>query len=365
MRPVPEPITHVYGAVPADLAEVPASAVQCSPRVPGASPLGQVPAASSTAIVMHAPASVVERRRVMALALKALQAGAPLTVIAHNTKGGTRLAKELEALGCVVVSEHKRHHRIARTTRPETPTGVDQAIAEGDAILLPELGLWSQPGLFNWDRIDPGSQLLLDHLPALAGRGADLGCGIGVLARAVREKNPLAEMHLIDIDARALDIARRNVPGDGIFLHWADVRATQVADATSPSPRGEKEMSSAPALLRTLPSGLDFVVCNPPFHDGGEEDKSLGKVFINRAAEMLRPGGTLWLTANRHLPYEAVLTSAFESVEPVADKSGFKIYAAKKAARAAIRNPGRNPGRKTDHAPRHTSGRAAPPKARR
>lgn len=362
---MPEPIIHIYGVVSSGLAEVPAGAQQCSPRVPGASPLGLVPAGSSAGMVVHAPASVIERRRVLALALRALAPGAPLVAIAHNTKGGTRLVKELEAFGCSVTSEHKRHHRIVRAVRPEHVHGLQEAIDDGDAIFLPDLGLWSQPGLFNWDRIDPGSALLLEHLPVTTGCGADLGCGIGVLARAVREKNPLAEMHLIDIDARALDIARRNVPGDGIFLHWADVRATQVADATSPSPRGEKEMSSAPALLRTLPSGLDFVVCNPPFHDGGEEDKSLGKVFINRAAEMLRPGGTLWLTANRHLPYEAVLTSAFESVEPVADKSGFKIYAAKKAARAAIRNPGRNPGRKTDHAPRHTSGRAAPPKARR
>lgn len=360
-----QPITHIYGFVPEALVELPPGSVQTSPRVPGASPLGQVPPTSSAAIVVHAPASVVERRRVMALALRALQVGAPLTVIAHNTKGGTRLAKELEAFGCEVVSEHKRHHRIARTTRPEIPADIDRAIAEGDAILLPELGLWSQPGLFNWDRIDPGSQLLLDNLPALIGRGADLGCGIGVLARVVRENHPLAEMHLIDIDARALDISRRNVPGDGIFLHWVDVRATQVAAAASPPPLGEKEVSNAPPLLRTLPSGLDFVVCNPPFHDGGEEDRSLGKVFITRAAEMLRPGGTLWLTANRHLPYEAVLTSAFESVEPIADKAGFKIYAAKKAARAAIRKPGRYTGRKVDHAPRHTPGRAAPPKTRR
>lgn len=323
---VPEPIKHIYGVVSSGLADVPAGAQQCSPRVPGASPLGLVPAGISAGMVVHAPASVIERRRVLALALRALAPGAPLVAIAHNTKGGTRLVKELEAFGCSVTSEHKRHHRIVRTARPEHLHGLQDAIDDGDAIFLPELGLWSQPGLFNWDRIDPGSALLLEQLPVLTGRGADLGCGTGVLARAVREKNPAAILHLIDIDARALDMARRNVPGDGISLHWADVRTARVAGS---SPVGEREPGTP--LVDSLPAGLDFVVCNPPFHDAGEEDKSLGKLFIDRAADMLRPGGQLWLTANRHLPYEAILRERFETVEPIADRAGFKVYAATKA----------------------------------
>ena len=32
---------------------------------------------------------------------------------------------------------------------------------------------------------------------------------------------------------------------------------------------------------------LDFVVMNPPFHDGGTEDRSLGEAFIRRAAAVL------------------------------------------------------------------------------
>ena len=52
---------------------------------------------------------------------------------------------------------------------------------------------------------------------------------------------------------------------------------------------------------------------NPPFHDGGTEDRALGQGFIRRAAEVLRPGGTCWLIANRHLPYEGVLTPLFNA----------------------------------------------------
>jgi 16S rRNA (guanine1207-N2)-methyltransferase len=298
----------VYGSVPRDLAGIVAASVQCSPRVPGAHVLPDMPPASCASLVVHAPASTIERRCVMALALRALMPGASLTVLAANTKGGMRIADELSAFGCSVDAAHKRKHQIVRTVRPVQPIGLDQAIADGEPRLLPELDLWSQPGLFNWDRIDPGSQLLLNHLPALEGRGADLGCGFGVLARALRSSTKPPQLILIDIDQRALTMARRNVPGEGVSTLWADVRTAA-----------------------NLPTGLDFVVMNPPFHDEGEDDTSLGQAFIQKAAAMLRAGGVLWLTANRHLPYEATLKPLFQTVDQVATANGFKIYAARKA----------------------------------
>ncbi len=298
----------VYGAVPRDLVEFCETSTQCSPRVPGASVLADMPPASCAGFVMYAPASTAERRCVLALALRALAPGGKLTVLATNTKGGMRLADELKSFGCTVDVGHKRKHQILHTTRSGTLSGVEEAIADGAPRVLPELGLWSQPGLFNWDRIDPGSQLLLDHLPPLEGRGADLGCGFGVLARAVRQGPAKPQLILIDIDQRALEMARRNVPGEGVTTLWADVRTT-----------------------KTLPTGLDFVVTNPPFHDEGEDDTLLGQAFIQKAASMLRPGGVLWLTANRHLPYEATLKPLFHSVDQIAQAHGFKIYAAHKA----------------------------------
>ena len=296
----------VYGNLPPGLAEVPPRAQQCSPQVPGAAMLSALAPASCASMVMHAPASTVERRHVLALALRALVQDGPLTVLAVNDKGGTRIADELAALGCAVHQSSKRHHRIVRTHRPAVSAGLDEAIAAGQPQFLPDLKLWSQPGLFNWDRIDPGSQLLINHLPPLAGRGADLGCGIGVLARAIR-RDPAAPLTLIDIDGRALDMARENVPGDGVTTLWTDVRTA-----------------------RDLPSGLDYVVMNPPFHDGGAEDRALGQVFIQQAAAMLRPGGMLWMTANRHLPYEATLTPLFDTVDVIDQAKGFKIFAAQK-----------------------------------
>jgi 16S rRNA (guanine1207-N2)-methyltransferase len=112
---------------------------------------------------------------------------------------------------------------------------------------------------------------------------------------------------LIDIDGRAVEAAKRNVADPRAEIRWADVRATGVT-----------------------PASLDFVVMNPPFHDAGTEDRQLGQTFIRQAAALLRKGGTLWLVANRHLPYEALLTELFRTATPRADQGGFKVIEAVK-----------------------------------
>jgi 16S rRNA (guanine1207-N2)-methyltransferase len=45
---------------------------------------------------------------------------------------------------------------------------------------------------------------------------------------------------------------------------------------------------------------------------------------------VLRTGGSCWLTANRHLPYEAILTPLFRRVTMVTESGGYKIYQAQK-----------------------------------
>ncbi|GJD62195.1 Ribosomal RNA small subunit methyltransferase C [Methylobacterium frigidaeris] len=302
-----DPTFAVYGHPPADLAEVADGAVQLSPLVPGSAALEDLDAGSLAGLTMLAPPGTLERRHALALGLRALAPGAPLTVLAPKDRGGSRLARELSGFGCRLDESARRHHRIVRTVRPDTPAGLDEAIADGAPQRLADLGLWTQAGIFSWNRIDPGTALLIETMPALSGRGADLGCGLGVLARAVLASPKVTGLALIDIDRRAVAAARRNVGDPRVTIAWGDARA---ADA--------------------VPDRLDFVVMNPPFHDGGAEDRALGQAFIRRAAAALRPGGTLWLTANAHLPYEATLAEVFREVTQRAAAHGYKIHEARK-----------------------------------
>ncbi len=300
-------ISGVYGAPPRALADAPADAIQFSPLVPGAASLEAQPAETLAAMTMLAPPGTLERRYTLALALQALKPGAALTVLAPKDKGGARIADELRAFGCPVDERSKRHHRICVSTRPSTLEGVGEALSDGAARRVEALGLWSQPGVFSWSRIDPGSALLAQHLPALSGRGADLGCGAGFLSIVALASPKVSEISLTDIDRRAIEAARRNIDDPRARFLWADAR----------SPAADLK-------------DLDFVVMNPPFHEAGAEDQDLGKEFIVRASKMLRKGGVLWLTANRHLPYEAVMKPLFRQVTQKIETAGFKIFEAQK-----------------------------------
>ena len=301
----------VYGTPMPDLAEIPAGAAQISPLSPGALALEELGGASLAGVVMAAPPGTLERRYAVALALRALTPGAPLMVMAPKDKGGNRIAKELGAFGCQVTATSRRHQRICQAARPMVfdtmvEALLDTAITDGGARFVDALGLWSQPGVFSWDRIDPGTALLLSVLPAFRGRGADLGCGIGVIARTVLAGADVTHLDLVEIDRRAIAAVRRNVTDTRAAFHWADVRKFSVT------------------------GDLDFVVTNPPFHDGGQEDRALGQAFVQHGHRLLRAGGTAWLVANVHLPYESVLSADFSQVTLRAESGGFKVYEATK-----------------------------------
>jgi 16S rRNA (guanine1207-N2)-methyltransferase len=297
----------LYGRPTTELLDLPIDAIQFSPLMPGASALELQGEDTLATMSMLAPPGTLERRYAMALALRALAPGGSFRALARNDRGGTRLRKELQAFGCTVTETARRHHRIVVCARPANMTGVDEALMDGGPRLVAGLDLWSQPGVFSWDRIDPGTTLLMHHLPALSGRGADFGCGIGILARAVLASAKVEQMVLVDIDQRAIKAAQRNLSDPRVRFRWADVR--------DPDP----DMTE-----------LDFVVMNAPFHDAGTEDRMLPLSFVKRTAEVLRPGGVCWLVANRHLPYEAAMKSLFKRVELKSETGGYKSYEAHK-----------------------------------
>jgi 16S rRNA (guanine1207-N2)-methyltransferase len=154
------------------------------------------------------------------------------------------------------------------------------------------------------------ARYLPDHF---AGKGGDFGCGSGYLSRAVlaRDVSELQELWCIDADARAVRVCGRNVEGrgGGVKMLWEDL--TQIESFSGPN-------------------DLDFIVMNPPFHEGKATDSMIGSAFIQRAAANLRPGGALYMVANAHLPYEAALRQAFSKVEKIFEEAGFKGYRAVK-----------------------------------
>jgi 16S rRNA (guanine1207-N2)-methyltransferase len=298
----------VYGDPPPALAAPGAGAMQVSPLVPGSRPLEDLADGALSRLVILAPPGTLERRYVTAHGLRALAGDGELIVLAPKTLGGSRLAGELTAFGCAVAESARRHHRICHVRRPAEARGLEAAIAEGAPRFLADLGLWTQPGVFSWNRLDPGAALLLDHVGGLRGRGADFGCGIGVLGRQALEGGGVTGLVCADIDRRAIEAARRNIDDARASFLQADIR------------------SGGAALLEAGLANLDFVIMNPPFHEGGQENRGLGLAFIAAAARALRPGGICRMVANIALPYEGRLNAIFAATKILRQSGGYKVY---------------------------------------
>jgi 16S rRNA (guanine1207-N2)-methyltransferase len=293
----------VYGRPPQSLAAASAEAVQTSPLNIGGTAIEALASGGLQRFVILAPPGTLERRYILAQALRVLAPDGDLIALALKQRGGARLAAELAAFGCDIREHSKAHHRICQTKRPAEPIGIEAAISAGGQQWVARIGLWSQPGVFSWDRIDPGTALLLAQPWTPSGAGADLGCGLGVVAAVLLRSTAVESLRLCDVDARAIAAARRNI---------ADKRASF----------RQHDLRQAPA------TGLDFVAMNPPFHDAGAEDRRLGRQFVETAAAMLKPGGTLRMVANVAMAYEGTLAANFTEVRLVVREGGYKVLEA-------------------------------------
>ena len=151
---------------------------------------------------------------------------------------------------------------------------------------------------------------LPDRLPT---RIVDLGAGWGWLSAQALARPGIEVIHLVEADHAALESAKDNITDPRAVFHWADARDF------------------------TLPDPVNGVIMNPPFHDGRVADPRIGGDFIAAAARLLTGAGRLWMVANRHLPYETVLTQHFAQVTELRGDNRFKVIEATGAGRGAAR----------------------------
>ncbi|CBA17403.1 methyltransferase [Xanthomonas albilineans] len=264
-------------------------------------------------VLVLPPRQREEARALLARALALAAPGGVVVACQANNEGarsGEDDLRQLTGLG----GKLTKHHCRVYWTAPLHQTH-DAALQQRWAALdaprpILDGRFRSRPGVFAWDRIDPASALLAAHLPAdLRGRAADLGAGYGYLSAELLARCPqITALDLFEADARALALARHNLAQTAatvaLGFHWHDVTVG-------------------------LPAHYDVIVSNPPFHAPGRMERpDIGRRFIAVAAQALAPGGRLYLVANRHLPYEAVLDASFGATEVVATRDGFKLICA-------------------------------------
>ncbi|MEM1350757.1 MAG: class I SAM-dependent methyltransferase [Pseudomonadota bacterium] len=245
--------------------------------------------------------------RVM-LAEAAGRTDGPLVIDGQKTDGIDSILKELRKRVDVSGPLSKAHGKLFWCVNPDADVLEDWRHG-------PERtpgGFWTAPGVFSESAIDPASAMLAAVLPDDLGRTvADLGAGWGLLSAHVLTREDVVSVHLVEAQYIALECARRNVGDPRAVFHWED------------------------ATLWTPEEPVDTVVMNPPFHSGRAADPALGQAFVRAAARVLKPQGGLWMVANRHLPYEHVLTDRFAKVNEIGGDGGFKVLHASRPKRVA------------------------------
>lgn len=203
----------------------------------------------------------------------------------------------------------RRHCRVLELREPRPGLRGDlDAWATPHEAELPDGALrWvSFPGLFAHGRLDDGTRELLAVLPALpaGARALDFASGAGLVAAVLLRRNPGVSVDLLDVDALALEAARRNVPGAARLVASDAWEALDLAER------------------------YDLVVSNPPLHTGKGSDERVLKQLVEEAPARLRPGGALLLVTQRQVPLREPLEARFGRVEIASDARGFRVWSA-------------------------------------
>lgn len=164
-------------------------------------------------------------------------------------------------------------------------------------------------GVFSGEGLDLGTQVLLRSVPTPPPTGdlLDLGCGWGPIALTLGLLAPKAHVWAVDVNERALDLARANAARLGL------------AGVTATPPDG-------------VPAGVRFAAIwsNPPIRIGKPALHALLETWLPRLA----PGASAHLVVQRNLGADSLQTwlagrwPGELDVEREASAKGFRVLRA-------------------------------------
>jgi 16S rRNA G1207 methylase RsmC len=188
------------------------------------------------------------------------------------------------------------HYFSPEPTSPSTPT-IHQV-----QVRKLQLTLAGDRGVFNHGELDWGTRVLIENAQVPPGAVLlDLGCGGGAIAVALAKLRPDAQVWAVDVNERAIEVARRTVK----LNELSNVRVVTVGDV--------------PADLQ-----FDAIWSNPPIRIGKDELHRLLREWLAR----LTPQGCADLVVHKNLGSDSLakwLAAEGYVVQRHTSKQGYRI----------------------------------------
>ncbi|MFL1432770.1 MULTISPECIES: class I SAM-dependent methyltransferase [unclassified Nocardiopsis] len=192
-------------------------------------------------------------------------------------------------------------------------------------LVLPDLHLrlHTDRGVFSPDKVDLGTRVLLESVPAPPpqGRLLDVGCGYGPIALTLASRAPGARVLGVDVNSRAVGLARRNAAEHGL----GNARFAVITPQGEPA---EQDTPDAPGAT-DLAGPFDAIWSNPPIRVGKEILHTLLRVWLGRLTDQ----GVAHLVVQRHLGADSLhtwLRAQGFPTERAASRAGFRVLAVRK-----------------------------------
>jgi 16S rRNA (guanine1207-N2)-methyltransferase len=170
-----------------------------------------------------------------------------------------------------------------------------------------QLRFITDSGVFSRDRVDFGSVLLIETMEIPRDAAVlDVGCGYGPIGLTAAKLADQGRVTMIDVNERAVELARRNAELNGI--RNVNIRVSDLYSAV----QGER---------------FDAILTNPPIRAG----KEIVHRIFTEGYERLNEGGALWVVIQKKQGAPSALKKLQETyteVEEVERRKGYHIFRA-------------------------------------
>ncbi len=200
----------------------------------------------------------------------------------------------------------QRRKNMSKMYYAEMPDAAHDIHDLNVSLLGQSFHFYTDAGVFSKKMVDYGSQVLLNALDLERGKNLlDVGCGYGPLGISLAKVQGV-QSTMIDINSRAIDLAKKNAERNGVVAHIFQSN-----------------------IYENVSEKFDYIISNPPIRAG----KKVVHEIIEGAFDHLNQGGSLTIVIQKKqgAPSAKVkMENVFGNAEIIRKDKGYYILRSEK-----------------------------------